>query len=311
MRIALVEPSRTNQRIVAGLIEPWGHEVYSFADAPEALAFLHVEPDVRVLISSIELDSMSGIQLVRNVRASLEPQRPLYIIVMSSSHERSKMIEALDGGADDYISKPPMTEELHARLRAADRITSMQAELVVLAKTDPLTGLLNRRAFVEAAQRLLERAATGHPLSALICDLDKFKSINDTYGHEVGDLVLRKVSAEARALGVPAGRLGGEEFAFLVEAASDGAIELAERFRAAVAELAIPAAGGEIKVTISIGLAEWKPADTLDSLLRKADIALYEAKRSGRNRTIAADTFPLAKEHEQWRGIARMTARSA
>jgi DNA-binding response OmpR family regulator len=142
MRIALVEPSRTVRRIVTGIIEPWGHEVCPFKDAPEALAFLRSEKNVRALISSAELASTSGIQLVSDAWTLAGAQRPLYIILMSSSDERSTMVEALDNGADDFISKPPAAEELRARLRAADRITSMQAELITLASTDSLTGLL-------------------------------------------------------------------------------------------------------------------------------------------------------------------------
>jgi two-component system cell cycle response regulator len=111
MRIALVEPSRTVQRIVTGTIGPWGHEVCPIMDAPEALAFLRSEKNIRALISSAELVSSSGIQLVSDARALAGAQRPLYIILMSSSDERSTMIEALDRGADDFISKPPAPED--------------------------------------------------------------------------------------------------------------------------------------------------------------------------------------------------------
>ena len=309
MRIALVEPSRTVQRIVTGIIGPWGHEVCPFMDGPEALAFLRSDKNIRALISSAELASTSGMQLVSDARALAGPQRPLYIILMSSSEERSKMIEALDRGADDFITKPPAPEELRARLRAADQITSMQTELIALATTDSLTGLLTRRAFVEAAERMLQRACTGQPFSVLICDLDKFKAINDTYGHAIGDLVLQKVSREVRSIDVAAGRLGGEEFAFLIGGRLDDAVEHAECLRETVGELAIGAGNKTIRITCSIGAAEWEPGDTIDSLLRRADIALYEAKRSGRNRVIAADSFSVGNEHEHWRGVARLASR--
>ena len=309
MRIALVEPSRTVQRIVTGIIGPWGHEVCPFMDAPEALVFLRSDKNIRALISSAELVSTSGMQLVSDARALAGPQRPLYIILMSSSEERSKMIEALDHGADDFIAKPPAPEELRARLRAADRITSMQTELIALATTDSLTGLLTRRAFVEAAERMLQRACTGQPFSVLICDLDKFKAINDTYGHAIGDVVLQKVSREVRSIDVAAGRLGGEEFAFLIGGRLDDAVEHAESLRETVGELAIGAGDKTIRITCSIGAAEWEPGDTVDSLLRRADIALYEAKRSGRNRVIAADSFSVGNEHEHWRGVARLASR--
>jgi two-component system, cell cycle response regulator len=295
MRIALVEPSRTVQRIVTGIIGPWGHEVCPFMDAPEALVFLRSDKNIRALISSAELVSTSGMQLVSDARALAGPQRPLYIILMSSS--------------DDFIAKPPAPEELRARLRAADRITSMQTELIALATTDSLTGLLTRRAFVEAAERMLQRACTGQPFSVLICDLDKFKAINDTYGHAIGDLVLQKVSGEVRSIDIAAGRLGGEEFAFLLGGRLNDAVEHAESLRETVGELAVGAGNNTIRITCSIGAAEWEPGDTIDSLLRRADIALYEAKRSGRNRVIAADSFSVGNEHEQWRGVARLASR--
>jgi two-component system, cell cycle response regulator len=294
MRIALVEPSRTVLRIVTGIIEPWGHEVRCFMDAPDALACLRAETDIRALITSFELPSMSGVQLVSDVRTFAGAQRPLYIVVMSSSDQRSKMVQALDNGADDFISKPPAQEELRARLRAAERITSMQAELIALASVDSLTGLLTRRAFLAAADSMLKRAAVGQPLSLLICDLDKFKNINDTYGHEAGDLVLREVSQELKAMGMPAARLGGEEVALMIEIGLDEALEIAEHFRQSVSELAIRAGSTTIGVTCSVGVADWQPGDSIEALLRRADAALYEAKRTGRNRVVAAESSALS-----------------
>ena len=146
MRIALIEPSRTIRRIVTGIIKPWGHEVHSFMDAPEGLAFLQAEKDIRAVISSVKLGPMCGIQLAGEARALAGVERPLYIILMSSNAERARMNQAFENGADDFISKPPAVEELRARLRAAERATSMQAELIVLVTFDSLTGLLNRRA---------------------------------------------------------------------------------------------------------------------------------------------------------------------
>lgn len=185
----------------------------------------------------------------------------------------------------------------------------VEAKLIQLATTDSLTGLLTRRAFFEIAGKMQRNTGAGHPLSILICDLDKFKLINDTYGHEVGDFVLRSVSAEAKAIDVPVGRLGGEEFAFLVQARLDDAVEIADRFRRTVCELAIRAGTNDIAITCSIGAAEWEPGDSIDTLLRRADVSLYEAKRSGRNRVAAADTFAISQNHDHWHGIARLSPR--
>lgn len=311
MRIVLVEPSRTVRRIVTGMIEAWGHDVCSAVDAGEALDHVQADKSIRAVITSAELASSSGVRLVADARRLAGTQRPLYIIMMSSTDERAKMVQALDNGADDFISKPPAPEELRARLRAADRITTMQAELIALASTDSLTGLLTRRAFVGAAEDMLERAKSGHPLSVLVCDLDRFKAINDTYGHEVGDAVLQKVSAEIKSIGVPAGRLGGEEVAMLLAARLDEAVALAERFRQSVGALAIEVAGEAIAVTCSVGAAEWKPDEGIDALLRRADLALYEAKRAGRNRVVAEASSlsqDRSQHHQGWRGITQLAA---
>lgn len=305
MRIALVEPSRTVQHIVTDIVGAWGHEVRPFGDAPEALAYLASDKDVRTLMTSTELKSLSGIQLVKEARMMTDVRRPLYIILMSSSDERSRMVEALDSGADDFISKPPAREELRARLRAAERITSMQTQLIALASTDFLTGLLNRRGFVEVLEAMLKNAPGGGRISVLICDLDNFKTINDTFGHEIGDLVLAKLGDELKMLNVPAGRLGGEEFGLLLYASLDEAVDLAERLREGISVLAVKAASKVISVTCSIGAAEWEPGDTIDSILRRADVSLYEAKRLGRNRVIAADRFSMSEEHRRWQGVAR------
>jgi two-component system cell cycle response regulator len=305
MRIALVEPSRTVRRIVAQTITSWGHDVHPFSDVDEALYSLAADKNVCALITSIELPATSGIELVKSARGLAGTQRPLYIMVMSSSEARSKVVEALDSGADDFISKPPELSELRARLRAADRITSMQNALIELATTDVLTGLLNRRAFVERLEDQIKYGRTKGRISALIVDLDQFKSINDTFGHEVGDRVLKAASTELKALNLPAGRLGGEEFAVLLKASLDDAKEAAEYLRKSISNIIVPADTKAIKVTCSIGVTEWEPGDTVDSILRRADVALYEAKRSGRNCVIAADEFLISETHRLWRGVAR------
>jgi len=226
---------------------------------------------------------------------------------MSSSDEHNRLVQALDNGADDFICKPPVVEELRARLRTADRVTSMQHELFRYATTDFLTGLLNRRAFFENAAEACERAKSGNVVTAVICDLDHFKQINDTHGHGVGDLVLRSVAAKAAQLDGIVGRLGGEEFGIVVETAIADAVETAESFRRTISDLKIHADDEVINVTCSLGLAEWESGDTVDNLLKRADMALYEAKRTGRNRVVAADTFSISPNHENWQGIARLS----
>ena len=196
MQIVLVDPSRTVRRIVTDLVQQWKYDVRPFSDGVEAFSFVQQNDSVRVLITSAELPSMPGVELCFRVRALLGNRRPLYIIIMSSNDEFTKCVQALDHGADDFICKPPVPEELRARLRTADRVTSMQYELVRLATTDYLTGLSNRRAFFENAAKVIERTQHGHAVSAVMFDLDHFKQINDVYGHEIGDAVLKRVAGE-------------------------------------------------------------------------------------------------------------------
>ena len=130
MQIVLVDPSRTVRHIVTDLVRRWNYEVCSFSDGAEALSYIQQNDSVRVLITSFELPTLSGVELCARVRRLLDNRRPLYIILMSSNDEYTKCVQALDNGADDFISKPPVAEELHARLRTAERVTSMQYELV-------------------------------------------------------------------------------------------------------------------------------------------------------------------------------------
>ncbi len=307
----LVDPSRTVRRIVADLMQQWAYDVCPFADGTEAFAYIQRDEGVRVLITSVELPSISGIDLCVRVRAFLENRRPLYIIVMSSTDEYTKCVQALDKGADEFIRKPLVAEELRARLRTADRVTAMQCELVKLASTDSLTGLSNRRAFFERATELAVQAQRGHNLSAVMIDLDHFKQINDIHGHDIGDAVLKRIAAEIAPLPGITGRLGGEEFAMLMEGDLSDALEVAQEFRRGVENAKIFAGEQPVSVTCSLGVAEWEAGDTIDTLLRRADVALYEAKRTGRNKVIAADSYSLSEQHEQWRGAARVLSRTS
>jgi two-component system, cell cycle response regulator len=292
MRVMLVDPSRTMRLFVMRLLEAGGHVVTACATGAEALATMRSDFEITALITSAELDSaMSGLELCWETRVLAGRDRPIYVILMSSSIDKSKLGEALDSGADDFISKPPVADELYARLRAAERLGAMQRELVRLALVDPLTGLSNRRAFFERAE---QACAQGGALTAIMLDIDHFKRINDLYGHDVGDQAITSVAGVAGRQGALTGRLGGEEFAILIEGCRlDGAVALAERLRAEIAALRFDAAGEVIKLTCSFGVSERKGGEGIDDLLKRADVALYAAKTGGRNRVVAADATDL------------------
>lgn len=311
MRIALVDPSRTVRRIVTDLVQQWQYDVRPFSDGAEALSFIQNDDSIRVLITSAELPSMSGVELCARVRALSDNRRPLYIIMMSSNDEYTKCVQALDHGADDFICKPPIAEELQARLRTANRVTSMQCELVRMATTDFLTGLPNRRSFFENAAKAIDRAHSGCAVSAIMFDLDHFKQINDIHGHDIGDDVLKRVAAEITLLPGITGRLGGEEFGLLVENDLADTIDVAQKFRHNIEQLKVFAGDRAVVVTCSLGVARWEANDTVDTLLRRADLALYEAKSTGRNKVMVAGTYEISDQHSEWRGAARVLTRSS
>jgi two-component system cell cycle response regulator len=288
MNVVLVDPSRTVLKIVTGLLESRGHVVRAFTDAPEALDYIKSDPTVEALITSAELTSMSGIELCRRTRQLASRGRPIYVILMSSNRDGQTLIEALDNGADDFIGKPPDVEELFARLRAAERVGSMQRELLHLATTDPLTGMLNRRAFFVHAEEACARAAAGCVLSAVMFDIDHFKRVNDVHGHDVGDAAIRGIACEAATTGnAILGRLGGEEFAILLDGrAIRDAVAVAEDLRLRLSELRFETETEEMTLTCSFGVSEWQAGDTIDGLLKRADVALYKAKMDGRNRVV-------------------------
>jgi two-component system, cell cycle response regulator len=164
MRIALVDPSRTTRLIVARMLEARGHDVVP-------------DPCIQALITSAELKHISGVELCWETRLLATCRRLIYVLMMSSQYDQRSLIEALDSGADDFIGKPPLAEELYARLRAAERILSMQHELIRLATIDPLTGLCNRRGFFERAAEACTRVFPPDGcLSAIILDRRPFQT---------------------------------------------------------------------------------------------------------------------------------------
>lgn len=282
MNIILVEPSRTITKVICKMLEAADHTVRPFSDAREALEYLKSDLTIDALITAGEPSSMSGPQLCAEVRTIFSCKRPIYILLMSSNSDNKKLIRALDLGADEIIHKPPNQDELYARLRAAERSVSQRRELIQQADTDVLTSLRNRRSFIERAEITMARTDL---VSAIMFDIDRFKQINDDFGHDVGDEVLRKVAAVAQSTGLPVGRLGGDEFSVLLEGKDMlAAIELAGSLRVSISNLRLETGYGAISVTCSFGVSERLPRDTIDDLLKRADVALYLAKANGRNR---------------------------
>jgi two-component system cell cycle response regulator len=258
--------------------------------------------DYDLIVVSLGLRSFDGLRLCSQLR-SLPEGRNVPILVLVSDGDRRKLTQALEMGVNDYLTRPVDKNELIARVRTqlrkkryADRLRHNVQLSLEMAITDQLTGLHNRRYMSRHLDNLVSGAQkSGKPLAFLIMDIDHFKSVNDTYGHDIGDEVLRdfagRISANVRGIDL-ACRYGGEEFVVVMPDTDFAfAMTIAERLRKSVEETAfvISRDPGKLNVTISIGIAaSLRDGDTADGLLHRADQALYRAKREGRNRVVAA-----------------------
>lgn len=286
MHVVVVDQSRVVQRSIADMLMAAGHTAEGFTDSREALAYVAGHEAVTCVLTSLETQPIDGLELCWQLRLLAHARRPLSILVMSSAHGSRNLGEVLDSGADDFMTKPPSRDELHARLRAAERLLALQRDLIRQADTDHLTQLLNRGAFLRKAEEAVERTGPSGLLAAMLIDIDHFKTINDRHGHAVGDAAIRGVADVLRATGVVACRWGGEEFALLLEGYETGsAAVVAQGVRARCSALRLTGADSErVRLTVSVGLSAWSGNDEIDGLLRRADVALYAAKAGGRDR---------------------------
>jgi diguanylate cyclase (GGDEF)-like protein len=283
--------------VARAAVERSGHDCLAAADGDEAWAlYLEHQPDV--VVTDWMMPGMDGLALCRAIRAR-EQDLYTYVVLLTSQGSRDDVLAGLEAGADDYVTKPLDPFVLHARLLVARRITTLHADLAhyrrVLsrqARTDPLTGLDNRLKLSEDLEQLHRRSGRyGEQYSLAMCDVDNFKSYNDVYGHQAGDLALRAVGAALLGIvrksdGVY--RYGGEEFLLVLPQQSVSAAKaLMERVLEAVRDLAIVHAGdpsGQLRLSAGISSFSADHRVDADTLVGEADAALYAAKAAGRNR---------------------------
>lgn len=292
-RVLVVDNSRVQRALAREELEELGYSVVEAADACEARKQMESgAPDA--VMMGWEISGTSGLDLIAQWQE--HPDHRWVPVLMVTSHiDPDRIQRAMDAGAADYVKKPYEPIELTARLRSALRIKALQDQLRHLASFDALTGLLNRRVVMERLHRDFERSHRyGEELSVAIADIDHFKLVNDTYGHDIGDVILKQVANEiaenVRATDTAA-RLGGEEFVVLMPSTGDdGAQIFLERIRRRIALGVWGTDDLRIEVTVSIGLASYQTlkASDADALLKAADQALYRAKESGRNRVESA-----------------------
>jgi diguanylate cyclase (GGDEF)-like protein len=300
MKVLVAEDDLVQLRLLEVTLTKWGYQVLSARDGESAWRLLQQEDGPILAILDWMMPGYSGPQLSRLIRDQ-SAKLYTYIILLTARKDKESIIEGMDAGADDYLAKPYILDELAARIRAGKRILHLQEELVKAqealreeAMRDPLTHLWNRRTIFQRLEAELRAAKTSQQsVGVIIADLDHFKNINDTYGHIFGDHVLLETVKALQSALRPRdsiGRFGGEEFiAVLPQCGFDEAISAAERLRAAVANRPLQHGGKPVPMTISLGCSASIPgADhPLEMLLRAADEALYESKHQGRNRVSA------------------------
>src|SRR6201996_3492814 len=298
-RILIIEDRPESVAWVANALQP-GHEVASVDTFEEALVRVR-GGDYDLIVVSLGMRGFDGLRLCSQLR-SLPEGRNVPILVVVTDGDRRKLTQALEMGVNDYLTRPVDKNELVARVRTqlrkkryGDRLRHNVQLSLEMAITDQLTGLHNRRYMSRHLDTLLGNAKrNGRPLAFVIMDIDFFKQVNDTHGHDIGDEVLKefasRIAANTRGIDL-ACRYGGEEFVVPMAGTSTSfATNIAERLRQSIetTPIRISRAPDALKITISIGIARCEgEGDTAEALLHRADQALYRAKRTGRNKVVA------------------------
>lgn len=316
MRVLIVDGDASMRAVIRKVLETVGHQVLEAADGLAGME-VALEFQPQLMIVDWVMPEISGIELTRALRQT-KIGRGLYILIMTSLEDEARLIEAFENGVDDFMNKPINPRVLAARLRAGQRVIRLQqeldrdreeirrfaAELAVsnrrlqeVALTDSLTGFPNRRYAIERGQQeWLVSSRTRRPLSTMVIDVDMFKTYNDSYGHDVGDAVLKQVAGSVkgalRAQDIVA-RTGGDEFLVICpDTGLDAALACAERVRFAVESAPLSLGGQTLSMSVSIGVAT---RDTVmsepEALIKRADQALYLAKNKGRNRIMTAQSL--------------------
>lgn len=285
----VVEDSETVRTMLAGLLRVHCFEVFEAGNGREAMTVLNANPGIQLIITDFEMPEMDGLRFVRLVRAR-HPKDELAIIGISSHEQENLSARFLKSGANDFLTKPFSSEEFYCRVSQNMDLLEYIRTIKDYSEKDFLTGLYNRRyLFSQGAGRARRKQAAGGAVYLAMLDIDHFKKINDRYGHEKGDAVLKDMGERLRqrfaSLGI-AVRLGGEEFCLLLDAVDGDVVEIVEGFRREVSSTPVTAGGSRIAFTVSVGLCGSANKD-IESMIRRADELLYEAKEQGRDRLVA------------------------
>jgi two-component system cell cycle response regulator len=298
LKILIADDDEMSLKLMENMLKRIGYDVVAAVNGREAMDKLLEKDGPRLALLDWMMPEIHGPAVCQNMRA-LRHGRYVYVTLLTSKDSKEDLVEGLDAGADDYLTKPCNPEELKARLRAGQRILQLEDNLVAAreemrfkATHDPLTTLWNRGKILETLDHMLQLE---RPLAVLLCDIDHFKRINDSHGHLVGDAVLGEIAGRLRNAvrqDDAIGRYGGEEFLILLAGCDERTLqERAEQVCVKVSEKAIDTEGDAIFATVSIGaIAVNSDNDSVaaQNILRRVDEALYLAKENGRNRVVTA-----------------------
>jgi two-component system cell cycle response regulator len=308
--VLVVDDSPVYRQLVSEALGARKDSVFLAETGAEALKLFerHRPP---LVITDWLMPDLSGIELCRQIRERFQGSSYTYIILLTSMSDKEHVVSGLAAGADDYLTKPFHPEELLARIGVGTRILALQSQLEEqnrlleeASRTDVLTNLPNRRAIEEWSTRQIRAAMRyGFPFWVVLADLDRFKNINDTYGHKAGDIVLSRFGAIMGACtrgSDMCGRLGGEEFLLiLTHTGRENVPVVVDRIRRKFEAESFVFGGRTVHVTASFGVAGFqgkqKQAPDLAHLIQEADRALYEAKHAGRNRVKMETTTPTLR----------------
>ncbi|MDA8430309.1 MAG: diguanylate cyclase [Geobacteraceae bacterium] len=304
-RVLIVEDDMMSRTLLMSALKKEGYEFAVARNGQEAID-LYSQEFFPIIITDWLMPEMDGLELCRLIR-SMKIDRYIYIIILTGQNSKTDLVKGLEAGADEYMVKPIHQAELRVRLKGACRILELEtslkknmAEIREISIRDRLTGIFNR-VYMDhhLSQEIIRSSRYHHSLSVLMCDLDHFKVINDTYGHLAGDDVLRAcvdhISASFRQGVDWLARYGGEEFVVVLpETDLTGALHVAERMRVRIASTPVNFAGCEIEITASFGSVTVIPSFNgqvryMEQVLNVADTCLYQAKNSGRNRIVSAE----------------------
>ncbi|MBM4054237.1 MAG: diguanylate cyclase [Planctomycetes bacterium] len=297
MKILVAEDDPVYRKMLETMLVKWGYEVIICSDGSHAWEILTSGDAPKFVILDWMMPGMDGMEVCRKIRENIKDVY-VYILLLTAKNEMKDIIEGMEAGADDYITKPFHANELKVRLRAGRRILELQEELIssrealrIMATRDALTGLLNRRAIIDAlSRRIAQSNREKTSVGVVLSDIDYFKNINDTFGHLIGDAALRETAKRLLSLARQyddLGRYGGEEFLIVLPGCNlEDTVTYAERLRVCIEKNVVKTSEVTIPVTMSMGVTasvDGKATD-VESIIHTADNALYRAKNNGRNR---------------------------